>query len=306
MSKIIARQPRVLVLCVALNFYDLVYARNIESHRRYADRCDYSYKLVRWPVLASVHQSVWLKVPLIEAALTAGWDWVLFVDADCEIRPSAPRIETLADPEASVFLAPGFSGNPNSGVIVCCNRPEARAFFSTVIANAGKSVPEEDWGENGHIIHFAKHNSAFKAIDRAWNNNADPGMNDYIRHYSAGGPMRPLYRGGVASKAAQLVSRLIQKLRKLAGANAEPKATIDAWLARTTKRIATRNPATFKVIAEPPERIGSALHPDSAYNCSMAVGIIQRSSLGLSRTDRSGRLKASVSRLRSRCVRRSP
>ncbi len=27
MSKIIARQPRVLVLCVALNFYDLVYAQ---------------------------------------------------------------------------------------------------------------------------------------------------------------------------------------------------------------------------------------------------------------------------------------
>ncbi len=209
--------PRVLVYCVALNFYDLVYDRNIASHRRYAQANGYSYTLVRRPAFISVRESVWLKLPLMEAALKAGWDWVLFVDADCEIRSDAPRIESLEDGVSSVFLATGFSGNVNSGVIAARNKPEARAFFARVTAAAGDDVPEADWGENGHIIHFARSCQTLKILDQRWNNNADPDMEDYVRHYSAGGPMRALYRLSALAKSAKFASRCIQKIRKWGG-----------------------------------------------------------------------------------------
>ena len=234
--------PRVLVYCVALNFYDLVYDRNIESHRRYAQANGYGYALVRRPAFVSVRESVWLKVPLMEAALKAGWDWVLFLDADCEIRADAPRVESLDDGVSSVFLAAGFSGNVNSGVIPARNAPESRAFFARVTEAAGDDVPEADWGENGHIIHFARSLPSLKVLDRRWNNNADPDMQDYVRHYSAGGPMRALYRLGALAKSAKFASRCVQKFRKWGGKHDFSGRELTERLAAATTRAVAAYP----------------------------------------------------------------
>lgn len=250
-----ASPPRILVYCVALNFYDVVYSRNIASHRAYAQKNGYSYSLVRWPAFVSVRESVWLKVPLMEAALKAGWDWVLFVDADCEVRADAPRLESLEDGEASIFLASGFSGNVNSGVIAVRNTPEALSFFERVTAAAGEDVPEADWGENGHIIHFARSCIALKLLDRRWNNNADPDLRDFIRHYSAGGPMRALYRLGVTARLAKFASRCIQKVRKWGGKHDFAGAELTQRLSLAAQRAVAAYPSHFR---RPHSRVSGA------------------------------------------------
>lgn len=241
------KSSRVLVFCVALNFYDIVYDRNIASQRRYANRYGYAYEVVRRPLFATTRESVWLKVPLIRLALSAGWDWVLFVDADCEIRPTAPRVETLADGQGSIFLAPGFSGNVNSGVIASRNTPEAAQFFDRVFQAADRKVPEADWGENGHIIHFAKCCPAIKMIDRRWNNNSDTQMADFIRHYSAGGAMRPLYRLGPAAHMAKLAARCIQKWQKLANRQ-DGAPSIQNWFQTVMGPIIATHGHAFKSV----------------------------------------------------------
>lgn len=209
--------PKILVFSVGLNFYDKIYDRCMASHQRYAEQQDYDYVLVNKPRWGTVIESVWLKVPLILAGLKAGYDWVFFVDADCEIRPNAPRVETLAVSGKSLYLGNGFSGNVNSGVIIAKNEQKAVAFFQQVFDAAGTDVPEMDWGENGHIIHFSKNNDQLEILDRRWNNNADVELDDYIRHYSAGGPMRPLYKFSKSVQLLQLSLRARNKFMKLAG-----------------------------------------------------------------------------------------
>ncbi|HEY8580872.1 MAG TPA: hypothetical protein VIL72_13365 [Beijerinckiaceae bacterium] len=236
-------RARVLVFCVALNHYDRIYAANLRSHRGYAQRNGYSYALVREPTWATVREAVWLKIALLEAALAAGWDWVVFVDADCEITARAPPVEDLDALDGAVFLAPGFSGAFNSGVIIARGAPAARSFFTQVLDAAGLPVPEEDWGENGHVIHFAKRCAAVTRLDRRWNNNADPDLDDYIRHYSAGGPMRALYPYTLQGKAVTLVVRVVGRLRKLAGRHDVPRDELTARLRRAAAWIAGRLPA---------------------------------------------------------------
>jgi hypothetical protein len=97
-------------------------------------------------------------------------------------------------------VAPGFSGRINSGVIIWRSSPESLALISLAIDNRKTPLPDSDTvgriyggGENGHIIHYRKNSPYVQLIDQKWNNNHTPALQDYIRHYSAGWPMRALY-----------------------------------------------------------------------------------------------------------------
>ena len=234
---------RTLVFCIALNGYDIVYAANIESHRRYARRWGYHYELVREPAWVTIDQAVWLKVELLKRAITAGWSEVLFVDADCELRNSAPSLVEAAPENASICLAPGFSGNFNSGVILVRAKMQARAFLARALQLADTSVPEQDWGENGHLIHVEKTMGGVTSLDTKWNNNADTEMDDYIRHYSAGGPMRPLYSYTISGKTALIIARIVGKCRKLLGRDRLPKGKLGSAIARLGERVSVQQPA---------------------------------------------------------------
>ena len=74
-------------------------------------------------------------------------------------------------------------------------------LFLKIIENKDKPLPKEDtvgWsfggGENGHVIHYCKDAEIVEVVDKKWNNNADVNLDDYIRHFSAGGPMRSQYK----------------------------------------------------------------------------------------------------------------
>ena len=101
-------------------------------------------------------------------------------------------------------------------MIIVKNSPEVRALFQRILDGAQQPLPPEDdvgWGENGHIIHFAKDSPLLEIIPPQWNNNHDPALADYLRHYSAG-PMRPLYAPRPIEKAWALLGKAYLKSSK--------------------------------------------------------------------------------------------
>jgi hypothetical protein len=178
-----------LVISVALRDFKTIFGGCLRTHKAYCDRHGYRYLLVdSLPTLLSPSDCSWLKIPLMIHALEAEWDWVMFVDADCEIRSSCPPLDHVEQPAKSVFMAHGFSGRYNAGVIIARCSADSIDFLQAVWKHAEQPVPEGDRApyENGHVIHFGKQNPAIGVLARTWNNNVAFERDSYIQHYSAG------------------------------------------------------------------------------------------------------------------------
>ena len=210
----VKNSKNVLVFCVGLNNYDRMYQRCIDSHKAYAEREGYDYRLVNKPGKASITASAWLKIPLIINALEKEYEWVAFIDADCEIKRDMPPLESLAVDGTFLFMANGFSGRINSGVMIIRNNDKVKNLFRTIYQHSNEEVPSADWGENGHLIHFASQWEGLQLLDTRWNNNFKPELKDYIRHYSAGGPMRALYPANASEKTVRFCQMLKNKLNR--------------------------------------------------------------------------------------------
>ncbi len=189
------RDHRTLVFSVAFNGYDSIWAKPLRSQKAYATSKGYDYTLLGQGVTTPLAmESAWMKIPLLIAAMDAGYDWIAFIDADAEIKERCPSLDTLAQGDKSVFLANGFSGRPNTGVIIVRNSPSARRFLKAGLNIAGQRLPPKDrvgWGENGEVIHLARKSGCVAIIDGRWNNNHQTELEDYIRHYT--GPMRKAF-----------------------------------------------------------------------------------------------------------------
>jgi len=180
----------IIVFSIALNGYQWRYKSLLDSHKNYARRRGYHYIAVTQPAMSVLGEEVaWLKVKLIMEAMKAGYDWVVFLDADTRVAEHTPPVHQIADSNKHLYACKGYSGRLNSGVLIIENTKCTYQLFSKIISNATRSIPEEDnvgWGENGHIIHYAKHCDFLAFIDKRWNNNHSPTLNDYVRHYSQG------------------------------------------------------------------------------------------------------------------------
>ena len=148
---------------------------------------------------------------------------VMYIDADCEVQQTCPAIDSIYQSDKYLFVAPGFSGRINSGVIIWRSSLESLALISLAIDNRKTPLPDSDTvgriyggGENGHIIHYRKNSPYVQLIDQKWNNNHTPALQDYIRHYSAGWPMRALYTMDVKAKYAWYKLLCSTYLRKIA------------------------------------------------------------------------------------------
>lgn len=188
---------RPLVISMGFNGYQWMWRRVIESHKAYCDKYGYDYLFVEKPSFTTLTmECAWLKIPLILSALSSGREWAFFIDSDAVIAGDCPPIESLGEPGKSLFMVNGYSGRLNSGVIVARNEPEVRELLSKILESALMPLPPEDdigWGENGHVLHYAKKFPGLKVLGTEWNNNQDPNLKDYVRHYSAG-PMRHIYK----------------------------------------------------------------------------------------------------------------
>ncbi len=188
-----------LVFSIALNGYSFLFKNCIESQKKYCRKFGYNYSLVqKTPYALTNEDSAWLKLYLLREAIAMDFKWIAFIDADCEIRNHAPDFRQFmvnSHPSASIFMAKGFSGRINSGVIFLKNGSPALNFLNQVINHRYEKVPNEDQAlyENGHVIHFGKNNPDVQIIDPSlWNNNFELREDSYIQHYS-GGILREKY-----------------------------------------------------------------------------------------------------------------
>ncbi|MCM8569190.1 hypothetical protein NE848_07360 [Gramella jeungdoensis] len=212
-----ANKNRVLVFSIALGGYASLFRDCIESQKKYCSRFDFGYiNLKKSPYVLAPAEAAWLKVFLLREALSCDYDYIAFVDADCEIRKHAPSfVEVLRKkPSKHIFMCHGFSGRINSGVIFLKNTPQAHTYLETVLDNRHKKVPEEDKAlyENGHMIHYGKNNADVEILDfKKWNNNHYLDPTSYIQHYS-GGILREKYLK--SHTLARKRYKLTQKIRK--------------------------------------------------------------------------------------------
>ena len=199
-----------LVFSMGFNGYQWLYDRNIRSQKKYCEEHGFDFLMIEKPTFTNLYmECAWFKIPALLGALQSGRPWVLYLDADIEARPGAPSFLTLEKPDRDLYLANGFSGRVNSGMILVKNTPRVQALLSETFQNALKTLPPEDdvgWGENGHIIHYAKNYPGLEIVDGRWNNNKDPELADYFRHYSAG-PMRKFYHWGLREKVISKVTK---------------------------------------------------------------------------------------------------
>lgn len=232
-----------LVFSIALGGYERLFGKCIRTHRTFCKNYEYEYILInRTPGVLQPAEASWLKIPLIILALENHWDWVMFIDADCEIRPFCPPIESVIKQDKSVYLVPGYSGRPNAGVIITRQHLDALTFFRTILKNADQPVPEEDRAlyENGHVIYYSKQNSAIAYLDRRWNNNAKLEQDSFIQHYS-GGPLRDFYLSIPEARFWHLMLRIRKKAVRLANKTTSQKKLVGSAeplvdrLARYTK-----------------------------------------------------------------------
>jgi len=210
---------KTLIFSIALNGYQLLYRHCINSHRAYAKKYGYEYLVISRPYFTALGvECCWLKLTLMLEALKAGYDTVLFVDADAYIKTTAHELEPLLQPNKYLYLAKSYSGRFNSGVILVNNHIKIRQWLVDVIAARHLSVlPENDvgWGENGHIIEYTKNCQFVCLLDRRWNNTYDIDLSDYIRHFSCG-PLRQNYYLNLCHKQIGRVTNILTKLYRYA------------------------------------------------------------------------------------------
>ena len=183
-------QPKVLVFSIALNGYQWLYKELGMTQKAYADRKGYRYIQVQRPWFSALGREVcWLKVSLALASLRSGYEWVVFLDADTRVAPATPDIESLAQTGHHLYVAKGFSGRLNSGVLIMRRHPDMLQVLQSALAIATRPVAKEcdvGWGENGHLIQLCQQAKFVHYLDPKWNNNHNPELQDYIRHFSAG------------------------------------------------------------------------------------------------------------------------
>lgn len=184
-------KKKLIKVCftVALNGYEKKFESCILSQFRYSMRYGYKYYCITsMPWLMTPRQSAWSKVAIIRKMMQKNVDQVAFIDADCEVRPHAPKFEDLLN-NAQMAMALGKSGRLNSGVMFINKSTDVIKYLDTIISNSDKPVPKEDRTayENGHFIHYAKNVDFINKIDHLkWNNNSVLDPMSYVQHYSGG------------------------------------------------------------------------------------------------------------------------
>ena len=208
---------KALVFSIALEGFEQTFGDCIKTQIEYCRRYQYDYVLIkRSPYHLYPDEAAWMKVPLIRAALAGNYEWVSFLDADCEIRSHTPGFSehfSALSESKTIFMAPGFSGRLNSGVIFAKNSPASLSFFDKILINADLEIPTpEDRApyENGHFIYYGKDNPAVYPLEhQLWNNNSRLDDKSYIQHYVRG-PMREWYMNNrVLPKKESLIKKVL-------------------------------------------------------------------------------------------------
>ena len=181
---------RTLVFSIGTNGFSYFYRSFIQSQRRYAALLSAEYFCVDLRCRLSASDSAWLKIPLILRALECGFEWVLFLDADIEVKAKAPDFRLNAIEGKDLYLVNGHSGRPNSGLMMVRNSTASRKLFNEILDSIDEKIEKENAApyENGLVIQKVKGVEILQQLDLKWNNTSDYALEDYFRHYT--GPMK--------------------------------------------------------------------------------------------------------------------
>lgn len=186
-------KQKTLILSIALNGYQWIYKKELDSHKRYANKNGYDYQAITRPYFSSLGvECCWLKLTLMRAALLAGYQHVMFIDADAMVKHNCPPVEILFIDNKHIYMAKGYSNRFNSGVLIVQNNTQVTDWLTRVIDSRMSNVANENsvgWGENGHIIELSQNCPFICEIDQKWNNTYDHHMADFIHHKNCG-PLR--------------------------------------------------------------------------------------------------------------------
>jgi len=179
-----------LVFSIAVNGYSRLFRACVASQRGWCERNGYEYWLLSQSLYRlSASDASWLKVPLL-AHFLSDRPWVGFIDADCEVRPHAPPIDVSLSGGHALYIAPGWSGRLNAGVIFA-RGGEAAALMHELWRRCEEPVPAHCVApyENGHVIAMLSGHKAVSRLEHSrWNNNSHLNPDSFIQHYT--GPLR--------------------------------------------------------------------------------------------------------------------
>ncbi len=114
-------KKKVLVFSIALEGYLQLFKSCLDSQREYCKRYGIEFLLIEEaPRKLQPFEAAWLKIFLLRSALKGDYEWIAFLDADCEVRNHAPFFVSEFTEKykgKSLFMSHGFSERINSGVI---------------------------------------------------------------------------------------------------------------------------------------------------------------------------------------------
>jgi hypothetical protein len=142
-------------------------------HNDYAERHGLTYCCFRGPVQLERHP-FWDKIRLIQMTLAAGFDFVVWLDADTLIVRPDVDVRSALGGEAPIAMCRNplpWRDQPwhyNAGVIMVRNTGAARWFFDEVW-RAGH-VDHHPWQEQARINELTrKHENLVQRLDDQWN-----------------------------------------------------------------------------------------------------------------------------------------
>jgi len=116
-------------------------------------------------------------------------DVFVAIDADCEILPHTPPIESVLN-NNSIYYVNGVSGRPNAGFMIYRNDRVRKYFHNELIKRRPKKVPGlfkvKPSGDNGHVIWIlSEMTEGLQELPLKWNCSHPKYMDAaYILHYT--------------------------------------------------------------------------------------------------------------------------
>jgi hypothetical protein len=166
----------MILLCAASDNYAKKYAPCIESHKKWCNKNNYTYKLISGPDDSQNWKRA--KVKELYNLLTTTGENVLLIDGDCYIKDTCPKVNFLNS--KSIYYAVGKSLRLNSGFLYFKNDQNSINFVEELIEKLAEPVPRGKGyyvtkeGENGHIIWIKdewenSYKDVFQEISNFWN-----------------------------------------------------------------------------------------------------------------------------------------
>jgi ADP-heptose:LPS heptosyltransferase len=164
--------PKAVVIQQASGIYTRMLDLTGDRHSTYAAKHDLTFWSVRGDVQFD-RPPVWNKVLLIQMALRAGFEFVVWLDADTLIvRPEVDvRAALPYGPPIGMCRNPLPLGNQpwhyNAGVIFVRNTTESRAFFDAVWNGGPVAHPWQEQARMNELSH--KFTDTIQPVDGRWN-----------------------------------------------------------------------------------------------------------------------------------------